>query len=150
MAEERSKITRSGTVDTKWLELLGDNIQLSDAASESDLCWHNGKGLKVWDCAVRGIPKLNRGHIDGYDVVLITVHALQQHDSWVTGVKWTTVLADEGHEFLRGQHGKSEQSITLRNWMKLQAKTKSMFIISGTPFVTNIVHDFSAMTRAVA
>jgi hypothetical protein len=95
--------------------------------------------------------KINaRGIVEGYDKVLITAHMLQTRDSWVTKVKWSTVLADEAYEFLRGQHGKPEQSLMLQNWGVLQYKTKSIVIIAWTPFVTNIVHDFGAMTQAIA
>jgi len=60
-----------------------------------------------------------------------------------------------GHkqENLRGQFGKTDhqQSLTLKAWKRLQAaSTHSMFIVSGTPFVTKISYDFIAMTIAVA
>ena len=151
METELARSARSGTVDKGWAELLGDDIEIPESEDQSDLCWQDGKGFRVWDCTSRGRPKFNdRGIVEGYDVVLITAQMLQTRDAWVTKVKWSTVLADEAHEFLRGQHGKAEQSITLQNWGILQRKTKSIFIISGTPFVTNIVHDFGAMTRAIA
>jgi hypothetical protein len=56
---------------------------------------------------------------------------------------WSTVLADEDHEFLRGQYCPK---------LQLQYKNKSMFIISisGIPFVINPVHEFGAMTRGAA
>jgi hypothetical protein len=60
------------------------------------------------------------------------------------------VLADEGHEFLRGQHNAKGLSLTLRNWYALQSRTKSMFIITGTPFVTKIQYDVVAITKAIA
>jgi hypothetical protein len=151
MALELTRAAQSGNVDRSWMSLLGDDIQIPDSGEQSELCWQDGQGLKVWNCTVRDTSKINpKGIVLGYDVVIITAHTLQDRDTWVKRLRWSTVLADEGHEFLCGQHGKTEQSITLQNWRELQSRTKSIFIISGTPFVTNIVHDFGAMTHAVA
>ena len=84
--------------------------------------------------------------------MIITAHALQKKSPWITQYKWHTIIADEGYEFLRGQHNKADgrQSLTLQGWRRLQSCTKSMFIISGTAFVTKISYDFVAMTKAVA
>ena len=89
------------------------------------------------------------------------LHAVRQRSS-----KWrirrmhknlthTPARRPMGHkqENLRGQFGKTDhqQSLTLKAWKSLQAaSTHSMFIVSGTPFVTKISYDFIAMTIAVA
>jgi hypothetical protein len=109
----------------------------------------------VWDATRRGAAPLNaNGIIENIDVVLITASALQVDTTacWVTKMKWHTVLADEGHDYLRGQHNArtGTLSLTLRNWYTLQHCTKSMFIITGTPFVTKIPYDVVAITKAVA
>jgi hypothetical protein len=56
---------------------------------------------------------------------------------------WSTPLADEDNEFLRGQCCPKSQ---------LQYKIKSTFIIyaNGTPFVINLVPESGAMTRGAA
>ena len=109
----------------------------------------------MWDVTQKGPPHANRaGIFECVDVVLVTASSLQVDPivCWATKYKWHTVLADEGHDYLRGQHNArpGQLSLTLRNWYQLQTMTKSMFIITGTPFVTKISYDFVAMTKAVA
>ena len=116
--------------------------------------WKDGKGLTVWDVTTQGPPNGKNGRLP-YDVVMCTSQLLQNNDSWVTKFKWHTVIADEAHEYLRGQHNKKVgpgevASLTLKSWYKLQTCTRSMFLITGTPFVTNIRYDFVAITKAVA
>jgi hypothetical protein len=84
--------------------------------------------------------------------VLITAHALQSRTlCWVNQVLWHTVLADEAHDYLRGQHANTNvTSLTLQRWAELQHRTISISLITSTPFVTNISYDFVAMTKAVA
>jgi hypothetical protein len=138
----------------EWARFLGDDVVLDQEQGDVDQCWHTGKGLSIWDATTHGKkpPPLDANSICNFDVVMITAHALQRRDHWVTKVKWHTVIADEGHEFLRGQHNKPDhqQSLTIHAWRLLQHRSRSMFILSGTPFVTKISYDFVAMTRAVA
>jgi hypothetical protein len=138
---------------------LNNKLLRQTSKSESDYnrekCWKEGKDLRVWDVTSQGIPRANdRGIYEGIDVVLITASALQVDPfaCWVTKAKWHTVLADEGHDYLRGQHNArpGQLSLTLCNWYNLQSRTKSMFIITGTPFVTKISYDVIAITKAVA
>jgi hypothetical protein len=129
--------------------------QIPEEEYKRERCWHPNKGLQVWDVTTDGEPTANKnGIFDNVDVVLITASALQTDPTlcWVNKVKWTTVLADEGHDYLRGQHNAraGSQSLTLKNWYMLQRNTKSMFIITGTPFVTKISYDVVAITKAVA
>jgi len=142
-----------------WLNTLNNEHLLRTSNSQSDYnrdkCWKSEKGLRVWNVSSEGIPTPNaQGLYQGVDVVLITASALQVNPSicWVTKTKWHTVVADEGHDYLRGQHNAcpGRLSLTLRNWYNLQLKTKSMFIITGTPFVTKISYDVVAITKAVA
>ena len=127
----------------------------SDYDFNQEKYWRSGKGLRVWDVTRQGTPKANaQGMYEGIDVVLITASTLQVDPAmcWVTKAKWHTVLADEGHDYLRGQHNAQpgRLSLTLRNWYNLQHHTSSMFIITGTPFVTKISYDVVAITKAVA
>jgi hypothetical protein len=66
--------------------------------------------------------------------------------------RWHTILPDEGHDYLRGQHNArpGEMSPTLKNWRLLQYQTNSIFVISGTPFVTKVSYGFAAITKSVA
>lgn len=61
-------------------------------------------------------------------------------------------MSDEDHEFLRGQYNSPQDrlSLTRQNWRLLQNATKSMFLITGTSFVTKISYDFIAMIKAIA
>ena len=134
--------------------MLRQNLK-SESDYDEERCWQTGKGLRVWNVAQQGIPRLNSDELyAGVDVVLITASSLQVDPiaCWVTKTKWHTVLADEGHDYLRGQHNArpGELSLTLRNWYNLQNCTKSMFIITGTPFVTKVSYDFVAITKSIA
>jgi len=131
-----------------WLATL-NNDTLSD---KTQWTWAEGKGLKVWNANKGPPPILDWWCGEDIDVVIVTSTCLQKSDSWVTKIRWHTVIADEAHSFLRGQHNKraDDQSITLNTWSRLQTHTKSMFIISGTPFVTKITFDFIAITKSIA
>lgn len=83
------------------------------------------------------------------DVVVITKFDLQCENTWITRRQWHTVIGDEAHEFLRGQKSGST-SLTLYNWYKLQACTRSMFLLSGTPYTTNIKFDVKRILQAIA
>lgn len=142
-----------------WLNTLNNEHLCQNLESQSDFdqerCWKYNKGLRVWDVARQGIPPANsQGIYNGIDVVLITASALQIDplNYWITKRKWHTVIADEGHDYLRGQHNAraGRLSLTLQNWYCLQHLTKSMFVITGTPFVTKISYDVIAITKAVA
>lgn len=85
------------------------------------------------------------------DVVIVSASAMATHDTpWFLKVEWTTIIADEGHRFLRGQHNSNKLSETLRWWRQLQHRTKSCFVLSGTPFVTKVSFDAVKMIEAVA
>jgi hypothetical protein len=131
------------------------STKISDDEYKRERCWKAKKGLRVWDVTSQGVPKSNEnGIFEDVDVVLITASSLQTDPTqcWVTQIKWTTVLADEAHDYLRGQHNArpGSQSLTLKNWHALQHLTKSIFLITGTPFVTKISYDVVAITKAVA
>jgi hypothetical protein len=118
-------------------------------------CWATAKGLSVWKVTEQGRPMASQADgLLGVDVVLITATELQMapEDCWVHKFQWHTVLADEGHDYLQGQHNAKPDniSLTLQNWRRLQHHTKSMFVITGTPFVTKISYDFVAMTKSIA
>jgi len=103
----------------------------------------------VWNAHVKGRPRLQADGTFGVDVVLITSQTLQSsRGNWIFESDWHTVIADEAHDFLRGQQ--TTQSHTLKMWCLLQRQTTSMFILTGTPFMTKITHDFVAITKAVA
>lgn len=142
----------NGPLVLAWLNTLNNKI-----SEGQDRCWKDRRGLRVWNATDPKSPEPDMdldGVFVGTDVVLITAATLQCDPSscWVTSTKWHTVLADEGHEFLRGQHNSrpGELSLTLRNWYTLQHKTTSIFVITGTPFVTKISYDVVAITKAVA
>jgi len=152
----------NGPLIVAWLNTLNNqglyNSFKQDGISDSDLytrerCWKPRKGLRVWDVMTKGKPQCDVGLFDT-DIVLITASELQitPEHCWVNKVQWDTILADEGHEFLRGQHNakKDDLSLSLQNWKALQHKTESMFIITGTPFVTKISYDFVAIARSIA
>ena len=108
----------------------------------------------MWNITTQG-PLKGENSCLPYDVVMSTSQSLQSNDSWVTKFKWHTVIADEAHEYLHGQHNKKVSlgevmSLTLKSWYRLQSCIRSMFLITGTLFVTNIRYDFVAITKAVA
>ncbi|PYL10750.1 MAG: hypothetical protein DMF43_09535, partial [Verrucomicrobia bacterium] len=116
---------------------------------EGEKCWKDGHGLSMWNAHVKGRPHLQADGTFGVDVVLITSQTLQSsRGNWIFESDWHTVIADEAHNFLRGQQ--TAQSHTLKMWCLLQRQTTSMFILTGTPFMTKITHDFVAITKAVA
>jgi hypothetical protein len=89
-------------------------------------------------------------NLSKYDVVLVTASVLQERSPWILAYNWETVIADEAHDFLRGQKIDKERSITLQNWSRLQDKTRSIFLLTGTPSMTDIAYDFQAITKAIA
>ena len=85
---------------------------------DKERCWKLNKGLRVWDATRQGPPCANsQGIYEGIDVVLVTASTLQVHprNCWVNKIKWHTIVADEGHDYLRGQHARTALSLTLRN-----------------------------------
>ena len=119
---------------------------------ETEKCWQEGTGLSVWNANAKGAPDLQSDGTFGVDVVLITAATLTRSTGeWVLRSKWHTVIADEAHDFLRGQHNaRNDLSNTLKIWYKLQPRTTSMFLLTGSPFMTKITHDFVALTKAIA
>jgi len=87
-----------------WAETMNNGKFTASQFAERRV-WKEGKGLTVWDVTTQGPPKGKNGHLL-YDVVMCTSQSLQSNDSWVTKFKWHTVIADEAHEYLRGQHNK--------------------------------------------
>jgi len=64
-----------------------------------------GKRERVLNVAQRGIPFANaNGIFEDIDMVLITSSALRIDPFawWVMKRKWQTMIADEGHDYLRG------------------------------------------------
>jgi|SRR5271168_1378769 len=119
---------------------------------EAEKCWKEGAGLSLWNVCTKGQPTLQSSGTFGVDIVLITAATLTRSTGeWVLQSKWHTVVADEAHDFLRGQHNaKNDLSNTLKLWYKLQPRTTSMFLLSGSPFMTKVTHDFVALTKAIA
>jgi hypothetical protein len=137
--------------DALAASLKGNLIRQADYHDE--VCWKENKGFTVWDATRKDPPVIDARGLCNVDVVCITAATLQTNpnDCWVTKLKWHTVVGEEGHEYLRGQHNKKNAvSLTLQNWKRLQYQTKSTFVVTGTPFITNIPHDFVAMSKAVA
>jgi len=116
--------------------------------------WQPGaRALNVLDCTEwtkhRTPPTVaDLAHID---VVMVTSSMLAAlEDLWVVRVQWHTVVADEGHDYLRGQHNKAAISYIIQKWHKLQQRTQSCFVLSGTPFVTKVSYDAVRMIEAIA
>jgi len=133
-----------------WAETMNNGKFMAPQFTEQRF-WKEGKGLTVWDVTTQGPPKGKNGRLL-YDIVMCTSQSLQSNDSWVTKFKWHTVIADEAHKYLYGQHNKKVSpgevtSLTLKSWYRLQSCTRSMFLITGTPFVTNIRYDFVTITK---
>src|SRR5208282_5631958 len=81
----------------------------------SSKCWKEGKGLTFWNSQARGPPQLQSDGTFGYDVVLITANTLTRSTGdWVLDSKYHTIIADEAHDFLRGQQHST--SNTLKTW----------------------------------
>ena len=137
-----------------WLKTLNNDATLS----KHDYMWQTEKGLRVFDgTKPRSKPPLKDGVLSNCDVALVLASQLSANPSgpspWFTTVRWHTVIADEAHDFLRGQHNKAGHcppSNTLIHWMRLQQKTNSIFLLTGTPFITNVPYDFTAITKAIA
>ena len=82
--------------------------------------------------------------------MLVTAASLTRSSApWFMNHRWETVIADEGQEFLQGNHTKKTLTNTLQNWYQLQHRSRSIFILSGTPFVTNIPFDAERMIIAL-
>jgi hypothetical protein len=129
-----------------WLTTVNNN-RVGDA--DASACWKPRKGLSIYNTLEKRLPA-NLTTLSVYDVVVTNVSTMNRQGSWVTQLPWQVVIADEGHDFLRGQHGHSTVSNTLQNWYTLQRSVKAMFIMTGTPFVTKISHDAVRMVQAIA
>jgi len=145
-AQDRYKRQKSREEDEA---LDSDTIGHLIDVLEGEKCWKDGHGLSTWNTQVKGPPRIQADRTFGVDVVITTAQTLQNdRGSWIFDSDWHTVIADEAHDFLRGQQ--TTQSHTLKMWFMLQSQTFSMFLLTGTPFMTKITHDFVAITRAVA
>lgn len=145
-AQEGYLRQKSGGGDTS---LDSSTIDLLINVLEGEKCWKDGHGLSMWNAHVKGRPRLQPDGTFGVDVVLITSQTLQNSQgNWIFESDWHTVIADEAHDFLRGQQ--TTQSHTLKMWFMLQSRAISFFLLTGTPFMTKITHDFVAITKAVA
>ena len=93
-------------------------------------------------------------HIPNIDVLLVTsYHLTKSPPCWVSALRFHTMVGDEGHIYLRGQHSKACQDVqsnTLTNWTQLQQHTKSVFVLTGTPLCTNVTYDYVAILKAIA
>lgn len=104
-------------------EELDDQIEIDSSEQEeiirsydNDKCWNDGKGLSVWDATSRGQPPIDKNGLCNFDVVIITGSTLQSRSpSWITRIHWHSVLADEGHDYLRDSHNARIPSLTLQN-----------------------------------
>lgn len=124
-------------------------------SDQNAVFWLKGHGLKYLDLTN---PKtlLPQPDVSGVfkdiDVVIVPSSWFRKDGScWPLQFVWHTVIADEVHGFLRGNHNardKAAPSNTLKNWYQLLDRTKSTFVITGTPFYTNISWDFKQITRA--
>jgi hypothetical protein len=138
-------VIRNVSLRDAWLsQLNNDNMNEDDP----DRCWEPNCGLTIWDGTHRKPSRSTK--LNEFDVVLVTAYAFNSPTTWVTDYKWTTVIADEAHDFLRGQQGSKELTHTLKNWYLLQHSVTSMFIMTGTPFCTNVKYDAIKMVEAVA
>jgi hypothetical protein len=117
--------------------------------------WKHGKGLTFLDACSKDPTA---AHVANHDVILITRQTLTSsyedgREPWVCKYEWETIIADEGHVYLRGQHnrrGGADLSNTLHHWGNLLHHTKSTFILTGTPFVTKVTFDAAQMVKALA
>jgi hypothetical protein len=115
--------------------------------------WRRRKGLSVINTKDKNdLAKLKREPKTTADVWVVTSHDFKRaQGAWFLQTKWHTVIADEAHDYLRGNHNdRTHISNTLKNWYALQHRTMSMFLVTGTPFCTKISFDFQQITRAVA
>jgi len=136
-------VLSSASLEVGWLQALVDKgVKLEDAH------WIKPHEMRVWQKAHRR-PEPQKIDFSKHDVFIVTAHDLQTRDHWSTKQSWHTIIADESHEFLRGQKS-GDTSLTLLNWYKLQGCTQSMFLLSGTPYTTNIKHDVWKILRAIA
>lgn len=126
------------------------SVERLQGVLEEEKCWAGpDNGLTVWNAHAHGPPPLTKDGTFGYDVVLITASTLTRAaGNWVLNSKYSTIIADEAHDFLRGQQ--NSVSNTLKMWFQLLNRTISTFLLTGSPFMTNICHDFVAMTKAIA
>lgn len=132
----------SQSLEVGWREALEDYNVLASRKH-----WKDDHKLSVLSLIGRRSPSVAQD-LRNYDVVIITAYDLQTQNPWFPRMQWYTVIADEAHEFLRGQTG--NVSTTLSNWYKLQRQTKSMFLLTGTPYTTNIKHDVKRILVAIA
>jgi SNF2-related domain len=115
--------------------------------------WKDGTGLTVWDGSKNKPPKLVHGRVPA-DVILITASQLSQAgrraQHWLHRLRFETLIADEAHEFLRGNCTSNAVSQTLQAWYGLLRNTRSAFLLTGTPFMTDIPFDVQRITQAIA
>ena len=115
--------------------------------------WTDSHGLRYLDLTTPRpkIPDAKDGVFEDIDVVMIKSSWLSMQNCWPLRFHWHTVIADEVHDFLRGDHtakDKSAPSTTLKNWYRLLHQTSSTYVITGTPFYTKISWDFKQITKA--
>jgi hypothetical protein len=133
----------SQSLEVGWREALEDKGVL-----DSKRHWKPGHRLSVLSLiGQRKIPPLDT--LLRYDVIMVTSYDLQVSNPWFTQMSWYTVIADEAHEFLRGQKS-GNTSETLNNWYTVQRKTQSIFLLTGTPYTTNIKFDVMRILQAIA
>lgn len=133
----------SQSLEVGWREALEDKNIV-----ESQQHWKPGRRLSVLSSIrQRNPPSLEK--LRHYDVIMITSYDLQTPNAWFSRTPWHTVIADEAHEYLRGQRS-GNTSETLTNWYIIQRNTKSVFLLTGTPYTTNIKFDVKRILQAIA
>ena len=142
-------VLSSSLLNTTWKRTMSNT-----GVPETKQFWQPGaRALNVLDCTEwtkhRKVP--TNAELSRIDVVMITSSMLAVlEDPWVVKVTWYTVVADEGHGYLRGQHNQKSTSYTIQKWHKLQLRTQSCFVLTGTPFVTKVSYDAVRMIEAIA
>lgn len=132
----------SQSLEVGWREALEDNDVI-----KTQRHWKPGHKLSVLSLIGQRTPP-SIDTLQRYDIIMLTAHDLQTPNAWFCQTRWYTVIADEAHEFLRGQSGNI--SATLMNWYALQRQAKSIFLLTGTPYTTNIKFDVKRILQAIA
>ena len=117
---------------------------------ETNQFWQSGSvALRYLDCTKLGKTNSPNQRSLISRRVMTTAATFATHSvPWVNNIEWHTINADEGQHYLRGQHNKPMASLRLGNWYV--SRSTSSFVLSGTPFVTNIAHDAVHMIEAIA
>ena len=137
-------VLANSTLCVGWMQTLKD-----EGLAPDDRHWQNGKQMKVLNLS-KGAGEPSSAVVQSHDVVIVSAHAFgTQSTPWMCKYKWHTVVADEAHDFLRGTKGPSF-SLTLQNWYILQRQANSVFLLTGTPYTTDVKFDVERVLQAIA